>query len=157
MLRWLNWHLSFLSRVLSSSSFSLLRPHSTQASTATHGAHTQSKRTSKARLGNDDESDAAKQGCPVMSEHELKEYEINLKDCGPTVLDALFMLFSSRSPQQYLHQYLKAPRDPAMASLSVTYSPSFCPARMLRSFSPTRLGFPPTRTSAAEHYKKKKK
>ncbi|KAM1426325.1 hypothetical protein ACFX15_018045 [Malus domestica] len=56
---------------------------------------------------------------PVMPEQELKDYEINLKDCRPMVLDALFMLFSSKSPRQYLHQYLKTPRGPAMASLSL--------------------------------------
>ncbi|KAM1979964.1 hypothetical protein FF1_037304 [Malus domestica] len=57
---------------------------------------------------------------PVMPEQELKNYEINLKDCRLMVLDALFMLFSSKSPRQYLHQYFKTPRGPAMASLSVT-------------------------------------
>ncbi|KAM1331412.1 hypothetical protein EV1_043549 [Malus domestica] len=48
----------------------------------------------------------------------------------PMVLDALFMLFSSRSPQQYLHQYLKAPRGPAMASLSVTRPSSNSPSKL---------------------------
>ncbi|XP_028954531.2 pentatricopeptide repeat-containing protein At1g50270-like [Malus domestica] len=57
---------------------------------------------------------------PVMPEQELKDYEINLKDCRPMVLNALFMLFSSKSPRQYLHQYLKTHRGPAMASLSIT-------------------------------------
>ncbi|KAM0988158.1 hypothetical protein ACFX13_012376 [Malus domestica] len=95
-------------------------PNSPQLGRNSMGELIASKRTFKARLGSDDESDAAKQGCPVMFEQELKEYEINLKDCGPMVLDALFMLFLSRSPQQYLHQYIKAHRGPAMASLSVT-------------------------------------
>ncbi|KAM1618296.1 hypothetical protein ACFX1X_017398 [Malus domestica] len=48
----------------------------------------------------------------------------------PMVLDALFMLFSSRSPQQYLHKYLKAPRGPAMASLSVTRPSSNSPSKL---------------------------
>ncbi|KAM1262542.1 hypothetical protein ACFX13_028331 [Malus domestica] len=73
-------------------------PNSPQLGHNSVGKLIASKRTSKARLGSDDESDAAKQGCPFMSEQELKEYEINLKDYGPTVLDALFMLFSLRSP-----------------------------------------------------------
>ncbi|TQD86723.1 hypothetical protein C1H46_027746 [Malus baccata] len=40
----------------------------------------------------------SKNWCPVMPEQELKDYEINLKDCRPMVLDTLFMLVSSRSP-----------------------------------------------------------
>ncbi|KAM1375365.1 hypothetical protein COP1_037248 [Malus domestica] len=95
-------------------------PNSPQLGRNSVGELIASKRTSKARLGSDNESDTAKQGCPVIPEQELKDYEINLKDCRPMVLDALFMHFSSKSPRQYLHQYLKTPRGLAMASLSVT-------------------------------------
>ncbi|KAM1113781.1 hypothetical protein ACFX1Q_046468 [Malus domestica] len=114
-------------------------PNNPQLGRNSMGELIDSKRTSKARLGSDDESDVAKQGCPVMSEQELKEYEINLNDCGPMVLDALSMLFSSRSPQQYLHQYLKAPRGPAMASLSATTALFFSVHSLIFPRSPPTL------------------
>ncbi|KAM1504046.1 hypothetical protein ACFX1X_000204 [Malus domestica] len=125
-------------------------PNSPQLGRNSMGELIASKRTSKSRLGSDDESDAAKQGCPVMSEQELKKYEINLKDCGPMVLDALSMLFSLRSPQQYLHQYLKALRGPAMASLSVTATLSSSVHSIVFPRSPPAL-HPPCSVPPAWH------
>ncbi|KAM1611422.1 hypothetical protein ACFX1Z_000205 [Malus domestica] len=125
-------------------------PNSPQLGCNSMGELIASKRTSKSRLGSDDESDAAKQGCPVMSEQELKKYEINLKDCGPMVLDALSMLFSLRSPQQYLHQYLKALRGPAMASLSVTATLSSSVHSIVFPRSPPAL-HPPCSVPPAWH------